>query len=155
MPLCCFDRFFLRHFYAIFVWSCVEIYEIIKPTVCLKTACYQAFMGNYRILWRYENRSSSLDTEFHMDYLICKVINGRESTVFSPNHSIIAYRALYHKGKTKKIKEIRENAGAAQPCSGFAEEAAKNNESAMRFACRFVFFCSVISACLRESAAKL
>ena len=50
-----------------------------------------------------------------MDYLICKVINGREGTVFSPNHSIIAYRALYHKGKTKKIKEIRENAGAAQP----------------------------------------
>ena len=42
MPLCCFDRFFLRHFYAIFVWGCVEIYEIIKPTAFPKTACYQA-----------------------------------------------------------------------------------------------------------------
>lgn len=57
--------FLLRHFYAIFVWGYVEIYEIIKPTAFPKTACYQAFMGNYRILWRYENRSSSLDTKLH------------------------------------------------------------------------------------------
>ena len=54
--------FLLRHFYAIFVWGCVEIYEIIKPTAFPKNAYYQAFMGNYRTLWRYENRSSSLDT---------------------------------------------------------------------------------------------
>ncbi len=49
-PCVVFDRFFLRHFYAIFVWSCVEIYEIIKPTAFPKTACYQALwaiIGSY------------------------------------------------------------------------------------------------------------
>ena len=55
-------NFLLRYFYAFFAWSHIEEHEVINFQVFLKPLSYQAFMGNYRILWSYENRHFSLDT---------------------------------------------------------------------------------------------